>query len=72
MAAVITFLWWVRTVSCVYAVVLVLIALFPVRVVVALGHVAVRVAAFCSPAVARRVERREFARKYQLAQRGQR
>jgi len=69
-SAVIRFLWWVRTVSCVYAVLLLVIVSLPVRAVRAVVADAFQLAAYVSPRVARRLELERFARKYRAAQRG--
>ncbi|EFP68195.1 MULTISPECIES: hypothetical protein [Ralstonia] len=69
--AVITFLWWARTVSCVYAVLLLLVVSLPVRAVRAIADDALQLAGYFSPRIARRLELEEFARKYRVAQRGQ-
>lgn len=70
-SAVITFLWWVRTVACVYAVLLLLVVSLPLRAVRAIVDDALQLAAHFSPRIARRLELEEFARKYRMAQRGQ-
>lgn len=67
---VISFLWWARLVASVCAVVLAVVAMLPARALGVVADGALWVAAFVSIGAAVRLERRRFARKYRLAQKG--